>query len=109
MRFDFKGIWKNKETGELIEFTYADDKPSDDYIYYDELLVKNMQKEAFGVNIIEYPLGKIKSSRTFGCNRLFTIISNNEFIVDGKVFVRSVDKLGVLNRYTRDNGKFEFV
>lgn len=92
----FKDIWKEKNTGKLIEFVYHS---CDMYLYFNEQLINQMKYEIFPISFIDSKKVIIHKSETFGNNAIVQIIDENSFSIGTEIYERSIDPEGVLNRY----------
>ncbi len=93
----FHGIWKEKNSGKLIEFVW---NSGDDYLYFDEELVKSKNFEGFPISYCgEDSIGRgnvlIMQSKTFGNRTLLYILDDNTFEIENEIFERSEDLEGV--------------
>ncbi len=90
-------IWKEKESGKLIELSLHS---GDDYLYFDEKLVKEKKYEIFPINFTQDKnIVEIMKSETFGDRSYLYILDENTFRIHNKTYERSEDVEHILDRH----------
>lgn len=112
--FTLKGIWKEIETGKLIEFNYYDlyigisnRANIEEYIYFDAVLINDFKYDKMIINFVGAKnTGVIGCSKIFGAGTRFEFVDENTVIFGSKKYERSVDLAGILNLYAHNKDKF---
>jgi len=112
--FTFKGIWKESETGKLIEFNYynwykgiSNIANIEEYVYFDAALINDYKYDLMVINFVGAKnTGVISCSKIFGAGTRFEFVDENTVILGSKKYERSVDLAGVLNLYAHNKDKF---